>query len=422
MDINQFLKEVLIFEDKEIKMVGTEEEPWFCGRDVCDVMEYDNYRNALKTHVKAEDKKSLYELRRSWGDNDTELNNETKVRYVSETGLYDLAIKSKKPAAVQFKDWITGEVLPSLRRTGKYEVKSNQEDVDALARHLKEQLRISELEKEQLKEEQRKKDEQHQQELEKKDEQHQQELKKQGRYTAEVERHNKLMNDLLVDNTKLKATQVIYIATTDRYASENKFKVGGIESCHKVDSRLGTYNTGRPKNDQMFFSDLFLVVNYKQIEERLKTLLSRFRDTARKEMYNMHYNDIKYVVKYCSDHYNEEVEYVNEHLDRFFKNLNKYNLRPVVPPPTKCNFTTITQCDEDGSVNTQTLEANTNKELVAKILDYVVKLKCDEISKKEVFDELNIRGNRKQLLPLVKSAFRLKRPEIKLLNHTPSKE
>jgi len=51
-----------------------------------------------------------------------------------------------------------------------------------------------------------------------------------------------------------------------------------------------------------------------------------------------------------------------------------------------------------------------------------VKLKCDEISKKEVFDELNIRGNRKQLLPLVKSAFRLKRPEIKLLNHTPSKE
>jgi len=47
IDINQFLTDILTYEDKKIKMEGTWDEPWFCGRDVCEVLGYDNYRNAL---------------------------------------------------------------------------------------------------------------------------------------------------------------------------------------------------------------------------------------------------------------------------------------------------------------------------------------------------------------------------------------
>jgi prophage antirepressor-like protein len=402
MDIHKFLKEVLTFGDKEIKMVGTKDEPWFCGKDVCEAMEYRKYRDAL-AELENKDKNSLYELMMSgvvqlnWTTTQ-DLNNETKACYISEKGLYDLALKSRKPAAAQFKDWITGEVLPSLRKTGKYEVKSNQDDMEALRLYFEEQLRI--------------KDEEHQHQLKEKDDK----IKDQEFYIRETNRHNQLMNELLIDNTKIQATQVIYIATTDRYALENKFKVGGIESCHKVDNRLGSYNTGRPKDDQMYFSDLILVVNYKQIEDRIKTLISRFRDTAKKEMYLMHYTDIQYVVKYCCEHYNEEVDHVNEHLDQFINNLNRYKLRPVVPPPAKCNFTTITQCEEDGSVHTQILEGHSDKVLVQNLLAYIASLQCAEISKKEVFDKLKVRGKRKQLLPLVQSAFRLKRPDITLMH------
>ena len=66
MNIHQFMKELLTFEDQKIKMVGTADEPWFCARDVCNVLGYSDYRKAIVDHVYHEDKMSLYELRRSW--------------------------------------------------------------------------------------------------------------------------------------------------------------------------------------------------------------------------------------------------------------------------------------------------------------------------------------------------------------------
>jgi prophage antirepressor-like protein len=49
----------------EVKVVGTFEEPWFCGKDVCEILEYADNKKALQTHVKKEYKKTLKELRRS---------------------------------------------------------------------------------------------------------------------------------------------------------------------------------------------------------------------------------------------------------------------------------------------------------------------------------------------------------------------
>jgi len=103
MDSNQSLS--LKFGDKEIKMMGTEEDPWFCGRDICDVMGYEHYRRALKTHVKAEDKKSLYELmisRVASGDVSVKLNNDTSVCYINKHGLARLILKTTKPYDKRF--------------------------------------------------------------------------------------------------------------------------------------------------------------------------------------------------------------------------------------------------------------------------------------------------------------------------------
>jgi prophage antirepressor-like protein len=149
MNINEFIKEVFRFEDKKVKIVGTYEEPWFCARDVCGILEYKKYRDALYDHVDEEDKKNLYEIMNGYvvGATPTtpELNNETKACYITEAGLYDLVMHSRLPNAKRFKKWITKEVLPALRKTGEYKVQPSQ-DVDELTKYFEEQLRLKDTE------------------------------------------------------------------------------------------------------------------------------------------------------------------------------------------------------------------------------------------------------------------------------------
>lgn len=87
-------------------------EPLFCAKDVCDILGYSNARDAMTRHVDGEDV-----VKR-----DTLTNGGNQVlSYVNESGLYALIFGSKLPAAKEFKRWVTSEVLPSIRKTGKYE-------------------------------------------------------------------------------------------------------------------------------------------------------------------------------------------------------------------------------------------------------------------------------------------------------------
>ena len=155
-------------------------------------------------------------------------------------------------------------------------------------------------------------------------------------------------------------------------------------------------------------------MDYKQIESRLKSLMSRFRDVATKEIYILHYTNIKHIVQYFCDHYNEELDYVNEHLTKFISDINRYNLRPIIPKKTSFNLAKITSCRADGSVATAVIETNSTRALVDKIETYVEGLTCQEISKKQVFDDLKIRTGRKKLLPVLQSVLEKKRPDIVL--------
>lgn len=228
----------------------------------------------------------------------------------------------------------------------------------------------------------------------------------------ETQRHNLLLNELMINNSKIEKTQVIYIATSQSYAAQNRFKVGGVEAVNKLASRLSTYNSRSAAGDDFYYSDVFLIADYRQIESRLKSLLLRFRDRASKEIYVLHYNNIQYIVNYFCDHYNEELDYVNEHLTEFINNLNRYDLRPVVPTKTSFNYACITTCQEDGRVINAVIKTNSNTDLVVRINEYVQGLTCMEISKKQVFDDLRIRTGRRELLPVLKNVFRQLRPDI----------
>ena len=102
-----------IFEKPEfgsVRVVEKDGEPWFVARDVCDCLEVGNNRDAVA--ALDEDEKGVAII-------DT-LGGAQEMSVISESGLYSLILRSRKPEAKTFKRWIVREVLPSIRKTGSY--------------------------------------------------------------------------------------------------------------------------------------------------------------------------------------------------------------------------------------------------------------------------------------------------------------
>jgi prophage antirepressor-like protein len=92
---------------------------WFIGKDVAQALGYNNQSKAIQQHVDEEDKKKI-DIRASQNGR-VENNLVSRTWLINESGLYSLILSSKLPKAKAFKRWVTSEVLPSIRRTGKYE-------------------------------------------------------------------------------------------------------------------------------------------------------------------------------------------------------------------------------------------------------------------------------------------------------------
>ena len=113
------MDELKVFKSAEFGTVRTltiNEEPYFVGKDVAEILGYSNTRDALQKHVDDEDKNSV-----AIRDGITRGNPNQTV--INESGLYSLILSSKLPSAKKFKRWVTSEVLPALRKTGQYQVK-----------------------------------------------------------------------------------------------------------------------------------------------------------------------------------------------------------------------------------------------------------------------------------------------------------
>lgn len=62
----EHLNKILNYNDKTVRIFGTNENPWFCGRDVCEILEYVDYKHALMNNVDKENKKNLKDLGMEW--------------------------------------------------------------------------------------------------------------------------------------------------------------------------------------------------------------------------------------------------------------------------------------------------------------------------------------------------------------------
>ena len=154
--------QVAVFENPEFGMVrtATDEngEPWFCAKDLCDVLGYKNSSCAVNQHVRSSDVAKRYVARiakNRYGECNGKMQ-VVQMIFVNESGFYALVLGSKLATAVKFKDWVTSVVLPQIRKTGGYIPVKEGESEEETIRNAEEILRATLKEKEMLLEQQRK--------------------------------------------------------------------------------------------------------------------------------------------------------------------------------------------------------------------------------------------------------------------------
>lgn len=105
----------------EVRTIVIDNEVWFVGKDVAEVLGYSDTNQAIRKHIDEEDK-----LTRQIDG----IGQKREMYIINESGLYSLVLSSKLPKAKEFKRWITKEVIPSIRKYGGYIAKPlNQLDI-----------------------------------------------------------------------------------------------------------------------------------------------------------------------------------------------------------------------------------------------------------------------------------------------------
>lgn len=106
--------QVLNFQQNSVRTVADNKgELWFLANDVCEILGYSNPRQAVQKNCKEKGVSNRYTPTRG---------GEQSMTYINEPNLYRLIIKSRKPAAEAFEEWVMETVLPAIRKTGGYQI------------------------------------------------------------------------------------------------------------------------------------------------------------------------------------------------------------------------------------------------------------------------------------------------------------
>ena len=112
--------------DWKVRVVMRDGEPWFVAKDVCKCLELKDDAGTICRELDEQDKVTLSREEFMGRDSNRGIICSVDARvqslvFVSESGMYDLVMMSRKPEAKAFKRWVTHDVIPSIRKTGKYE-------------------------------------------------------------------------------------------------------------------------------------------------------------------------------------------------------------------------------------------------------------------------------------------------------------
>lgn len=99
--------QIFNFHESEIRTIENNNEPWFCLKDVCNILAIKNTTDVVKRLD--EDERTRFNLGR-----------QGEANFINESGLYSVVLRSDKPQAKEFRKWVTSEVLPTIRKHGAY--------------------------------------------------------------------------------------------------------------------------------------------------------------------------------------------------------------------------------------------------------------------------------------------------------------
>ncbi|MEI6494285.1 MAG: BRO family protein [Verrucomicrobiota bacterium] len=112
------LTPIFTFQNRQVRVAGTPDNPIFCAVDVCEILGIENSRDAIAS-LDADEKITVAN-----SDGNPRAGIPHQLAFVTESGLYTLIFKSRKQEAKTFRKWVTAEVLPAIRRTGGYQTPS----------------------------------------------------------------------------------------------------------------------------------------------------------------------------------------------------------------------------------------------------------------------------------------------------------
>ena len=140
MDLIKQIDETFKFENKEIRVIGSYNEPLFVAKDICDILELSNITNALRNIP--EKWMTLQNVKSSY--------NSQNMIMLYEPAVYKLIMRSNKPIAQKFQEVVCEEILPSIRKTGEFKLKKMLEEKEQEKQILENENRRIKLEKEEI--------------------------------------------------------------------------------------------------------------------------------------------------------------------------------------------------------------------------------------------------------------------------------
>ena len=118
--LNEFFQN----KDFQVRIFGTNEQPLFCGKDIANILLYKDTKSAIQDHIDVEDKMTLKQACTNKGGEMYPPNSQPNMILINESGLYSLILRSNMEKAKEFKRWITKEVIPTIRKTGTFQLEN----------------------------------------------------------------------------------------------------------------------------------------------------------------------------------------------------------------------------------------------------------------------------------------------------------
>lgn len=101
------------FHNSSVRIQVINGEPWFCLKDVCNILTIENSRRVAAEILSQDGVRKTYII--------DSLSRKQEAAFINEPNLYRVIFRSNKPEARQFQDWVFNEVLPTIRKTGRYQ-------------------------------------------------------------------------------------------------------------------------------------------------------------------------------------------------------------------------------------------------------------------------------------------------------------